>query len=58
MMGDMKRPRSEPCDISDGRTFLKFSATMSIKLIAELAGITEAQVLRLIELAKADAAKK
>ena len=48
----MKMPHSEPCDLSDGRIFLKFSATMPIKLIAELAGVTEAHVLRLIELAK------
>ena len=48
----MKKPRSEPCDLSDGRIFLKFSATMSIRRIAELAGVAEAQVRRLIELAK------
>ena len=40
-------------DLDDGRAYLAMQKRkLPVKLIAEIAGVTEAEVLRLIELAK------
>ena len=48
----MEESHKERRDRLDGRSYLTMSARMSVKMIAEIAGVTEAEVLRLIELAK------
>ena len=46
-------------ELQDGRAFLAMIATRTaLDMIATVANVTQAEVLRLIELAKADAAKK
>ena len=48
----MKEDNKERRDLLDGHSYLTMSARMSAKVIAEIAGIKEAEGLRLIELAK------
>ena len=40
-------------DLALGQIYLKLSARMTLKQIAEIAGLTDAELLRLIELANA-----
>ena len=39
-------------ELQDGHAFLTMRASMSVKLIANVANVTEAEVRRLIELAR------
>ena len=49
MIADSPKERR---DLLNGRAYLYMAATMPLKLIANVAGVTEAQVLRLIQLVK------
>ena len=58
MMANIDEPGKHTHDLALGRIYLPLSARMTLEQIAEIAGATEAEVLRLIKLAEADAAKK